>query len=53
MDHEDFINYFQSSKIKSKKEIQRLKEKNLELTTKVTHLSKEVVRSKEIEDKLR
>jgi hypothetical protein len=45
MDLNDYIVKFESSRIKNKKEIQRLKEENLELSTQVDHLSEEVVRS--------
>ena len=45
MDRENYLQRFESSRTKNKKEIQRLKEENLKLSTKVTHLSEEVVRS--------
>ena len=50
MDLQDYITKFESSMIKNKKEIRRLKEENLELSTQVDQLSEEVVRSIKNED---
>ncbi|KAI9164818.1 hypothetical protein LWI28_002665 [Acer negundo] len=53
MDLQDYIVKFESSRLKNKREIKRLKEENLELSTQVDHLSEQVMRSKKNEDKLR
>ena len=53
MDLHDYITKFESSRMKNKREIRRLKEENLELSTQVDQLSEEVVRSMKNEDKLR
>ena len=53
MDLQDYIVKFESSRLKNKREIKRLKEENLELSTHVDQLSEEVVRSTSNEDKLR
>ena len=48
----DYIEKFESSRLKNKREIRRLNEENLDLSTQVNHLSEEVVRTMESEDKL-
>ncbi|KAK1576340.1 hypothetical protein Q3G72_013070 [Acer saccharum] len=53
MDIHDYIVKFESSRLKNKRKIRRLKEENLELSTQIDHLSEEVVRTIENEDKLR
>ena len=53
MDFQDSIVKSESSRLKNKKEIQRLKEENLDLLAHIDHLSEQVERSKNIEDKLR
>ncbi|KAK4844620.1 hypothetical protein QYF36_022391 [Acer negundo] len=53
MDLQDYIVKFESSRLKNKREIRRLKEENLELSTQVDHLSEQVMRSKKNENKLR
>ena len=53
IDLHDYIIKFESSRIRNKKEIRRLKEENLELLTQVDHLNGEVVRSMKDEDKLK
>ncbi|KAK0576898.1 hypothetical protein LWI29_025040 [Acer saccharum] len=53
MDLQDYMVKFESSRLKNKREIKRLKEENLELSTHVDQLSEEVVRSMKNEDKLR
>ena len=53
MDYDDFMRFFHNSRSKKKKEIQKLKEEKLELTSKVTHLSKEMSKAKELEEGLK
>ncbi|KAI9169193.1 hypothetical protein LWI28_008758 [Acer negundo] len=53
IDVHDYIVKFESSRMKNKMEIQRLKVENLELSTKVTHLGEGIVTSKKLKDKLR
>ena len=53
MDPIDYKIKVESSRMRNKKEIRRLKEVNLELSTLVDHLSEEVVRSMVDEDKLK
>ena len=52
MDLKDYVERFESSRIKNDKEIQSLKEENIELSTQVAYLSEVVVRSMVDEDKL-
>ena len=53
MDLKDYMEKFESSRLKNKREIRRLKEENLELSTQIDQLNEEVVRSTKNEDKLR
>ena len=52
MNVHDYIVKFESSRMKNKRELKRLKEEKLELSTHVDHLSEQVERSKKIKDKL-
>ena len=53
MDYDDFMRFFENSRLKKKKEIQKLKGKKLELTSKVTNLSNEMCKAKEMEEGLK
>ncbi|KAK0592856.1 hypothetical protein LWI29_026653 [Acer saccharum] len=53
MDLNDYKVKVESSMMRNKEEIRRLKEENLELSTLVDHLCEEVVRSMADEDKLK
>ena len=53
MDYDDFMRFFENLRLKKKKEIQKLKGEKLELTSKVTHLSKEMSKAKELEEWLK
>ena len=50
MDYDDFMRFFENLRLKKKKEIQKLKGEKLELTSQVTHLSKEMSKTKELEE---
>ncbi|KAK1552795.1 hypothetical protein Q3G72_023586 [Acer saccharum] len=53
MDLQDYITKFESSRMKNKREIRRLKEENFEQSTQVDQLNEEVVRSMKNDDKLK
>ena len=53
MDYDDFMRFFENSRLKKKKEIQKLKGEKLELASKLTHLSKEMCKAKEMEEGLK
>jgi peptidoglycan hydrolase CwlO-like protein len=53
LDIQGYVANSERSRLKKNEEIQRLKEENLDLQAHVDHLSEQVERSKNIEDKLR
>ncbi|KAK0589150.1 hypothetical protein LWI29_010355 [Acer saccharum] len=53
MDNDDSMKFFESYRLKKKKEIQKLKRENLELTSKITHLREEMRRAREMEERLK